>query len=349
MFKTNNNKRYIKNKNTEKHKNRIAKHLSILGVASKREAEKLITENKVKINGILCNDLSTLIGYDDKINVNGKDIINKPIKTSIYIMNKPKGCITSNNDPQGRKTIFEFIPSKFGRLITIGRLDFNTDGLILLTNNGELARLMEMPASQIKRVYFVKVIGDIKEDLFDKLKNLKNGIKIEGTEYGKMIVDIHDYSKTKATFRITIFEGKNNEIRRVMWFFGLKVVKLTRVQYGDFKLQGLPSGCIKESYIKIDMQKLERRINENIKKYNQKQNNKSSNVNYKQNDKNKVLSNEIDKNKNNSANNITEENQNKEFNKTDVNFVENQTHKKEKQTTEIKNQNDKNKNESSDL
>ena len=249
-------------------KDRIAKRLAMLGVASRREAEQLVINEKVKVNGIVCKELNFLVGYDDRISVNGKDIINKPIRTQIFIMNKPSGYVTTNNDPQGRKTIFELIPNKFGRLITVGRLDFNTEGLLLLTNNGELARVMEMPSTALKRIYYARVVGDVNSGVLEKLSSLKNGIKIDGVEYGKMIVEVESYSQTKATLRIIIFEGKNNEIRRIMWHLGLKVVKLTRVQYGDFRLHGLPLGCVQESHLKINLRELERRADANAKRYN---------------------------------------------------------------------------------
>lgn len=234
-------------------KDRIAKRLAILGVASRRDAEKLVMDGKVKVNNIECRDLTQLVSYDDEIAVNGKAVANKPIRTKIYMMNKPAGYVTTNKDPQGRKTIFELIPSKFGRLMTIGRLDMNTEGLILLTNNGEIARKMEMPKTKLKRVYYARVLGELDDKKKEQLADLKNGIKIEGIEYGKMLVFLEESNnvgvkKSYHTLKIIIFEGKNNEIRRVMWHFGLRVVKLTRTQYGDYHLSGLPSGCIKENY-----------------------------------------------------------------------------------------------------
>ena len=264
--------RFNKNvkKDESKKKDRIAKRLAILGIASRRGAEQLVLEGKVKVNGVECKELYQLVSYEDKIAVNGKEIVNKPIRTQIYIMNKPAGYITTTNDPQGRKTIFELIPSKFGKLMTIGRLDFNTEGILLLTNNGELSRIMELPQTGLKRVYYAKVIGEINADIKEKLVNLRNGIKIDGITYGKMIVEIEDYSQTKATLKIVIFEGKNNEIRRIMWHLGLKVIKLTRVQYGDFRLNGVPSGCVQESHIRVDIRELERQASRNIKKYNEK-------------------------------------------------------------------------------
>ena len=254
-----------------KRKDRIAKRLAILGVASRRDAGELVKNGKVKINGVECKDLSYLVSYEDTISVNGKEIANKPIKTQIYIFNKPAGYVTTNNDPQGRKTIFELIPSKFGRLMSIGRLDMNTEGLLLLTNNGEVARLLEMPATQLKRIYFARVIGEMNEEVEKKLADLRNGINIEGTHYGKIIVEKQPSNgKPYNVLKIIIFEGKNNEIRRVMWHLGLRVVKLTRVQYGDFRLNGLPSGCIQESRTPLHIRDLERRASANIKAYNKK-------------------------------------------------------------------------------
>ena len=256
-----------------KRKDRIAKRLAILGVASRRDAGELVKNGKVKINGVECKDLSYLVSYEDTISVNGKEIANKPIKTQIYIFNKPAGYVTTNNDPQGRKTIFELIPSKFGRLMSVGRLDMNTEGLLLLTNNGEVARLLEMPATQLKRIYFARVIGEMNEEVEKKLADLRNGINIEGTHYGKIIVEKQPSNgKPYNVLKIIIFEGKNNEIRRVMWHLGLRVVKLTRVQYGDFRLNGLPSGCIQESRTPLHIRDLERRASANIKAYNKKHN-----------------------------------------------------------------------------
>ena len=282
-------------------KDRISKRLAMLGVASRREAEKLVLEGKVKINGIESKDLSYLVSYDDKISVNGKEIVNKPIRTQIYVFNKPAGYVTTNSDPQGRKTIFELIPSKFGKLISIGRLDINTEGLLLLTNNGELSRIMEMPATGLKRVYYARVVGEITDELKKKIENLRNGIDIEGVHYGKMLVFIENGStseskvgKTYNTLKIVIFEGKNNEIRRIMWHLGLRVVKLTRVQYGDFRLNGLPSGCIQESRIRVNLRDLEKQASINIKKYNAKKEQNSKTINKNEENGNKD-NNKVDK------------------------------------------------------
>lgn len=275
-------------------RDRISKRLAILGIASRREAGELVKNGKVKINGVECKDLNYLVSYEDTISVNGKEVRNKPIKTQIYVFNKPAGYVTTNNDPQGRKTIFELIPSKFGRLIAVGRLDMNTEGLLLLTNNGEVARILEMPATRLKRIYFARVVGEMNKGVEEKLADLRNGINIEGTHYGKIIVEKQPSNgKPYSVLKIIIFEGKNNEIRRVMWHLGLRVVKLTRVQYGDFRLNGLPSGCIQESRTPLHIRDLERRANANIKAYNKK------------NDKDKI--NQQNKNDNENANNLDKE------------------------------------------
>ena len=275
-FNNRNGKKHFKKKTSFnndlelKKRNRIGKHIAILGFASRRDADKLVSEGKVKINGVVCKELNYLVSYEDIIEINGKEISNKPIKTKIFIFNKPAGYVTTTSDPQGRKNIFELIPSKFGHLMTIGRLDYNTSGLLLLTNNGELARLMEMPATGLKRIYFAKVIGDCSEKSLNKLEELRKGIKIDGIEYGKIIVEVISSSQVKAKLKIVIFEGKNNEIRRVMFHLGLKVVELTRVQYGDFKLMGLPEGCVQESHLRVNMTELEKKASANIKRYNER-------------------------------------------------------------------------------
>ncbi len=292
-------------------KDRIAKRLSILGIASRREAEKLVLEGKIKINGVVCKELSYLVSYDDEISVNGKEIKNSPIKTKIYVMNKPAGYVTTTNDPQGRRTIFELIPSKFGKLMAVGRLDMNTEGLLLLTNNGEAARILEMPATQLKRIYFARVVGEISEKVEKQLVNLRNGIDIEGVHYGKIIVEKQPQPEGKHynVLKIIIFEGKNNEIRRVMWHLGLRVVKLTRVQYGDFHLNGIPSGCIRESHTLLRLRELERRASVNIKAYNQGKAEAISKIKNKQNkqQQDKVEDSNED-NKNDNINIILEEN-----------------------------------------
>lgn len=331
----------------KKYKDRIAKRLAMIGVASRRDSKKLVLDGKVKINGIECKNLSFLVGYDDTISVNGKTVINKPVRTQIFIMNKPTGCVTTNSDPQGRRTIFELIPSKFGHLIAVGRLDMNTEGIILLTNNGELARLLEIPATALKRVYFAKVVGEINENVLDKLAKLRSGIKIEGVEYGKMIVNVESNDKVKAVLRIVIFEGKNNEIRRIMWHFGLKVVKLTRVQYGIFKLSGLPSGCIKESHLRLNIRELERRSYENAKRYNAKKDSKKNNclqqskktTEQQNNDKSNSKATEIknekeDINKNSQQQSeITKQNSKKNENKKNTEKDPQQLEKKQNTTT----------------
>ncbi len=235
---------------------RLAKRLAELGVASRRDCEKIITDGKVKVNGIDTVDLSLLVTYDDEISVNGKALVNKKIETKIYLINKPSGYVTTNFDPQGRKTLFELVPAKFGRLMTIGRLDINTEGLILLTNNGEAARILELPSTGLKRVYRVRVFGEVKES---EMESLKNGITIDGINYGKFVVLINEKKGANTWLTVIIHEGKNREIKKVLGHFNLKVTRLIRIQYGPYKLDDLPSGCIAESKFKFDISFYEKR------------------------------------------------------------------------------------------
>ncbi len=225
---------------------RIAKRLSELGVASRREAEEMIKNGKVKVNNFVV-DVNCNVTYDDKIVVDGQEIANVYVKPRLFLMNKPADYITSTNDPKGRKTVFDLIPTKLGKLISVGRLDYNTEGLLLFTNNGELARYFELPANKIKRVYRVRVLGRL--DL-EKLKSLRDGVTIDGIQYGKVIVVPEKYGEmANSWLKVIVFEGKNLEIRRIMMHCGLKVVKLVRVQYGDYRLTDIPKGCILETRI----------------------------------------------------------------------------------------------------
>lgn len=223
---------------------KIVKRLSQIGVGSRRDVKKMIDEGVVKVNGFTISDGALEVSETDKININKKVIRNFKDKTKVYLMNKPKGYITSTKDEKGRATVFDLIPKKFGRLISIGRLDYNTEGLLIFTNDGEYARNFELPTSKIKRVYHVKVFGFINNKKLEQIKNVK---LINGVKYDKFDMVIQKIGEPYSTFKITIFEGKNREIRKVMDFFGLKVVKLVRIEYGPYKLKHIPLGQIVEA------------------------------------------------------------------------------------------------------
>lgn len=226
----------------EKHP-RIAKKLAELGVCSRRGGEELIAQGRVKINNVVVTDMSTKVTFDDIVHVNGKKIENKKSSCEVYLFNKPRGYMCTNYDPEGRPTVFDIIPEEFGRLISIGRLDFNTEGLLILTNNGEFARQMELPSSNVRRTYMVKVKGRID---MRAMRELEHGSTINGVRYDSVFIDIDEKLHNGAWLRVEIFEGKNREIRKIMSYFNLIVLRLARVAYGKYSLGNIPEGGIVE-------------------------------------------------------------------------------------------------------
>ena len=221
---------------------RIGKFIANAGVCSRREAEKLIDNKKVKINGILCIHPSTKILEKDKIEVDGKIIKNNQ-SVRLWKMYKPVKFICTNKDPQNRKRVFELIPKNYPRLISIGRLDYMSEGLLLFTNNGNLARKFELPSSSLQRVYRVCVRGKInKEDL----KSINSGMTINKIKYNKIKVNIEKYIKPFTWLIVKLEEGKNREIRKIFDYFSFNIVKLIRIQFGPYKLTNLKKGEIIE-------------------------------------------------------------------------------------------------------
>ena len=225
---------------------RITKRISASGFCSRRQAEKYIKLEKVLINNKIIASLGMQVKKNDKIFVNGTLIQNIP-NTKLYMINKPKGCIVSEDDPLNRKTIYDFIDKKNGRLIYIGRLDFNSEGLLLLTNNGKLKRYFELPKNKIERLYKVKVYGDIEK--INK-KKLKEGMSIDGVYYDSVIINILEKKLKTSWLEIKINEGKNREIRKILNFFGLKINDLIRVSFGPYSLDKLEKTKMKELKIK---------------------------------------------------------------------------------------------------
>ena len=211
---------------------RIAKYIANAGICSRRDAEKLIEKKKVYINGKCCEHPSEKVNIEDKIIVNNKTI-KLDTKIRLWKMYKPIKTICTNNDPQKRKTIFDLIPNNLPRLISIGRLDFMSEGLILFTNNGDFARKYELPSSNILRVYRVCINGKINPD---DLILINKGIKINHINYQRINVKIEKF-KTPYTWLIfKMKEGKNREIRKVCDFFLWNIVNLVRIQFGSIKL-----------------------------------------------------------------------------------------------------------------
>ena len=222
---------------------RIAKFLSHAGVCSRREAERLIEEGKVSLNGQVLQTPAQTITPQDHIEVEGKRITLKE-KTCLWCYHKPVGLLCTHYDPQGRPTIFQSLTSlNLSHVISVGRLDLNSEGLLLLTNIGELARFLELPSHNHQRTYRVRVKGLVQEQ---HLIQLRQGITVEGIHYKPVDVTIDRFQSSNTWLYMTLSEGKNREIRRLMEHFGYQVNRLIRTCYGPFSLGTLKPGEVKE-------------------------------------------------------------------------------------------------------
>jgi 23S rRNA pseudouridine2605 synthase len=228
---------------------RIAKIIAASGVCSRRAAEEMIADGRVTLNGKKLTSPAITVTPADKITIDGKSLRIQTDQTKqprLWILHKPAGWITTNSDPEGRPTVFENIPKKIGRVISVGRLDINSEGLLLLTNHGGLARTLELPKTGLPRDYEVRVNGHVDADA---LTDLANGITIDGVTYGAIEAAQEDPAHTNGRnqwLHVTLHEGKNREIRRVMEALDLRVNRLIRVGYGPFELGDLAQGKLKE-------------------------------------------------------------------------------------------------------
>lgn len=222
---------------------RINKYIAECGVASRRKAEEYIREGIVKVNGTVIKDLGTDIDVDNDI-VKVGDVIIKPASGYVYYMlNKPKGYICSVNDESGRKTVLDLMGDVDKRIYPVGRLDYDSEGMLILTNNGDLTYKLTHPKNSINKTYIVKIEGDILES---ELAVLRAGVVIDGVRYSKCRVEKMDYSNNITKLSMTIHEGKNREIRRAFEAIGKNVIFLKRTQIGTLKMGGLPRGTYKE-------------------------------------------------------------------------------------------------------
>lgn len=234
-----------KSKEVVKDGERIAKRMARAGLCSRREAESWIEEGRVEVNGSLLQTPAIIVTDDDDILVDGKPIAGKE-KTRLFLYHKPAGLLTTNKDPQGRSTIFDKLPKELPRLITVGRLDMNTEGLLLLTNDGDLARYLELPKNKIKRTYKVRAHGHITQE---KLDRLKKGLTHQGMRYDGIDATLEKQQGDNAWIVMSLQEGKNREVRNVMEALGLQVNRLIRTSYGSFHLGSLPkSGVLERKY-----------------------------------------------------------------------------------------------------
>ena len=231
---------------------RIAKVIARAGVCSRREAERLIEQGRIGLNGQEVKTPATLVHPTDEIKFDGEKI-RKADKVRMWVYYKPVGLICSNKDDQGRQTIFSTFPPYIPRVLSVGRLDLNSEGLLLLTNDGNLSRQLELPANEFKRTYKVRFFGKVHEKL---LKSLKEGRTVEGVRYGPIDATLEKQEAANAWIKVVITEGKNREVRKVLEDIGLTVNRLIRLSYGDFHLADLKKGQIQEVAPAIIKEKL---------------------------------------------------------------------------------------------
>jgi 23S rRNA pseudouridine2605 synthase len=235
---------------------RIAKVMARAGVASRRQAETLIAEGRVSVNGAVITSPALNVTPADKIVVDGAPMASRE-RTRMFLYSKPRGLVTTHSDPEGRPTIFTALPKTLPRLISVGRLDINTEGLLLLTNDGGLARVLELPATAWLRRYRVRANGSVTQDALDKLRD---GITVDGVHYGPIEAKLDRMQGANCWLTFAIREGKNREVRKVLESLNLKVNRLIRVSFGPFNLGELPEWEVKE----IDSKALRSELGEKI-------------------------------------------------------------------------------------
>jgi 23S rRNA pseudouridine2605 synthase len=221
---------------------RIAKVIARAGLASRREAEAWIAAGRVAVNGLVISSPALNVTASDRIAIDGKPLRDRE-RTRLFLYNKPRGLVTTHSDPQGRPTIFRALPRHLPRLISVGRLDLNTEGLLLLTNDGGLARVLELPATAWLRRYRVRAHGRVTQEALDRLRG---GVTVEGVKYGPVEATLDRAQGSNVWLTFAIREGKNREVRKVLESLGLKVNRLIRVSFGPFQLGELDDGAVKE-------------------------------------------------------------------------------------------------------
>jgi 23S rRNA pseudouridine2605 synthase len=244
------------NDTTHKAGERIAKVIARAGLASRREAELWITAGRVAVNGTVIPSPACNVTEADRVTVDGEPLPERE-RTRLFLYHKPRKLMTTHADPQGRATIFQHLPNHLPRLISVGRLDYNTEGLLLLTNDGALARVLELPATGWLRRYRVRAHGSITPDRLDALRN---GVTISGIHYSAIEAAIDRVQASNLWLNFAIREGKNREVRNVLDHLGLEVTRLIRVSFGPFQLRELGEGAVEEVPTRVLREQLGERL-----------------------------------------------------------------------------------------
>ena len=221
---------------------RISRYLAKAGLASRREAEKLILDGRVTLNGDTVFEPWRNCSEKDVLKLDGM-IVRQSISTTLYQLHKPRGYLSTSKDALGRQTIFDLIDSRLEHLMIIGRLDYNSEGLMILTNNGDLKRHLELPKNKFERVYRVKIKGHLTSL---NLANIKRGVSLDGLNYKPIDVRVLEGNKSYSWIEMVLTEGKNREIRKILASFNLTVVRLIRNRFGPFSLDNLQIGKSKK-------------------------------------------------------------------------------------------------------
>lgn len=214
---------------------RIAKLLARAGAGSRRDIERMIAEGRVAVNGVVLETPATILNSLEGVTVDGKPVAEAEA-TRIFLFHKPAGVLTAARDPGGRPTIYDVLPATLPRLVPVGRLDLNTEGLLLLTNDGELKRALELPANAVPRTYRVRAMGQVRQQ---DLEQLAMGVTLEGVRYGPVDASVDRRARADGAnvwLTMTLTEGKNREVRKLCEAMGLRVSRLIRTQYGPFTL-----------------------------------------------------------------------------------------------------------------
>jgi 23S rRNA pseudouridine2605 synthase len=241
---------------THKGGERIAKAIARAGLASRREAELWIAAGRVAVNGAVINSPAYNVTARDRVSVDGKPLPARE-RTRLFLYHKPRGLMTTHADPQGRPTIFARLPKHLPRLISVGRLDFNTEGLLLLTNDGALARVLELPATGWLRRYRVRAHGSVTQAELDALRA---GVTVDGIHYGAIEASLDRVQGSNLWLTFAIREGKNREVRKVLGQLGLTVTRLIRVSFGPFQLGELAEGAVEEVRTRVLREQLGPRL-----------------------------------------------------------------------------------------